>query len=174
MERERQGKNIVIAVLLVTVFCMSAAFAAFTNIQLRVDGTVNLPDAKWEVKFTAAEAAADSDIDVDPGFTDNTVTYTIELDENKTFKYTATISNDGSYTARVANITQPTVPADLSSLITQSVTGLAVGDTIAAGATKTITGTVSMGTIADDDLLAAVQANRTLTLTWIVEFEQAA
>lgn len=175
MEKERQGKNIVIAVLLVTVLCMSAAFAAFTNIQLNVNGTVNLPsDSKWEVKFTGTKVAAGSDIQTVPTHTDNTVTYTVSLEEKQTYSFIATIQNNGTYDAKLKTLTLPTIPSDLATLVTHSVSGVTEGvTTIPAGQSVEVTVTVSMAEITTDTLLEVVQNNPTLTLTMIAEFEQA-
>lgn len=172
MERERQGKNIVIAVLLVTVLCMSAAFAAFTNIELRVNGTANLPNAQWSVKFTDTELVGSS-IGTKPEFTNNTVTYTIDLQENTTYEFNATITNAGTYDAKLTTLTNSSIPTALSSLVTYTVDGITEGETIVAGDTATVHVKLSMGEISSDALLEAVQANPTLSLTLVAEFEQA-
>lgn len=175
MEKERQGKNLVIAILLVTVLCMSVAFAAFTNIQLQINGTANLPsDSKWEVKFTEAKTTQDSDIKIEPVKTDNTITYTIDLEEETTYQFTATITNSGSYDAKLKTLVFPTIPTALGTLVTHDVDGLTEGVTeIPAGDSVQATVTVTMGKISTDALLKAVQDNPSLTLTLIAEFEQA-
>lgn len=173
MEKERQGKNIVIAVLLVTVLCMSAAFAAFTNVQLKVNGTANLPDARWDVKFTQTALVNGTTGQVTPTFTDNTVTYTVDLTENSTYQFTATITNAGSYDAKLKTLTVSEIPSELASLVTYTVSGVNQGETIAAGSSATVTVTVAMGTISTDALLEAVQEQSSLSLTMIAEYEQA-
>ena len=175
MERERQGKNLVIAGLLVTVLCMSVAFAALTNVKLNVAGTANLPNPEWDVAFTNAEVATGSNIDTEPTFSTNTVSYTIELVENSTYIVNATITNNGTYTAEVVGVTpnSSSITGHLVGLIRHEITGLAVGDTIAPGKTKTLTITVDMGTIESDEQLAAVKATNSLSLSAVVEFKQA-
>ena len=175
MEKERQGKNIVIALLLVTVVCMSAAFAAFTNIRLNVNGTVDLPtDSKWEVKFSSVAVAESSDIKTQPSLTDNTVNYTVDLEEDTTYSFVATIANNGTYDAKLKALTLPEIPAELTSLVTHTVTGVTANSTIIpAGESVDVTVTVAMGKIGSDELLKAVQESKTLTMTIIAEFEQA-
>ena len=104
MEKERFGKNIVIAVLLGTVLCMSIVFAAFTPVVLNVSGTANLPNAQWSVKFTDVSVVDASSIKIEPTFTANTITYTIDLVENSTYEFNATITNAGTYDAKLTNL----------------------------------------------------------------------
>lgn len=172
MEKERNGKNIVIGVLLVTVLCLSVAFAAMSA-TLNINGTVNLPDAKWDVKFTSATLASGS-IGVAPTFTANTVTYTVDLSENSTYEFDAVITNAGTYDAKLKTLTVSDVPAALNGLVTYTVTGVTAGTTVidANNGTATVHVKVTMGAIDTDTKLTAVQANPTLTLTVIAEFEQ--
>ena len=173
MEKERQGKNIVIAVLLVTVLCMSVAFAAFTPAILNVEGTANLPNAQWSVKFTGADVTTTSTIKTQPSFTNNTVTYSIDLTENSVYEFNATITNAGTYDAKLTNLDFSSIPSELSSLVTYTVDGIAENEVIEAGKTATLHVKVTLGEITNDTLLQAVQANPTLSLTVVAEYEQA-
>ena len=172
MERERNGKNLVIGALLVTVVCLSVAFAAMSR-ELNVEGTVNLPNAKWDVAFTSATLTEGS-IEVNPKVTTNTVTYTIDLTENSTYEFDAIITNSGTYNAKLKTLTVSDIPEALDGLVTYEVTGVTQGTTTISsnGGTATVHVKVSMGAIDTTTELTAVQANPTLTLTVLAEFEQ--
>ena len=57
--------------------------------------------------------------------------------------------------------------------MTYTVDGISENDVIPAGDTATLNITITMGQITSDELLKAVQANSTLLLTTVAEFEQA-
>lgn len=174
MERERNGKNIVIGILLVTVLCLSAAFAALST-TLNINGTANLPDAKWDVKFTSATVTEASTIKTAPTVNANLVTYTIDLTENSTYEFDAVITNAGTYNAILKTLTVSDVPTALKDLVTYTVTGVTANSTVinANGGTATVHVKVTMGAIDTAAKLSAVQTNQTLTLTVSVGFEQA-
>lgn len=179
MEKERQGKNIVIAVLLVTVLCMSVAFAAM-GANLNVNGTVNLPNAQWDVGFTSATLVNGS-IGDQPTIssTNNTVTYEVDLTEGATYEFNAVISNNGTYDAKLITYEVSDIPAALAGIVTYEVTELPVDTTVVSAKANNIPGQVTinvkitMGAIDTKEKLEAVQANTTFELTILAEFEQA-
>lgn len=173
MGRERKEKNLVIAFLLVAVVSLSVAFAATLSTPLNINGTANLGDAKWDVHFASATQTAASTLTgaTDPTVTNNTITYTITLEEGKTYAFDAVIENAGTYNAKL-NSLQVTGAEDYAGLINYTVTGVAVGDTIAKESTKTMNVSVSMGTITNDNI-GLLEGGKTLTLTVVAEFVQA-
>lgn len=174
MERERKGKNLIIAALLITVVSLSVAFAATLSSQLNINGTANIGEAKWNVYFASATKTAGSTLEATSGPTvtgGNTINYTVTLEENKYFEFNAVIKNDGTYTAKLDSLTLAGAEA-YSDLVTYSITGLNAGDTIAPNTEKTITVRVSMGTITNDNI-SQIENGTSLTLTAVANFVQA-
>lgn len=179
MDKERRGKNLVIAVLLVTVLCMSVAFAAM-GANLNVSGTVTLPNAEWDVAFTSA-TLVDGSVGTNPTITNtnNTVTYSVQLTENTTYEFDAVISNNGTYDAKLVTYDVSDIPAALSEIVTYTVTELPLNTTVIKAKEGTTPGEltirvkVTMGAIDTKEKLAAVQANSSFDLTILAEFEQA-
>lgn len=174
MERERRGKNLVIAALLITVVSLSVAFAATLSSQLNINGTANIGEAKWDVYFDSVTPSATSTATATSAPTisgRNTINYTIDLAENKTYEFTATVKNNGTYGAKLSQL-KIAGAEEYSGLITYTVTGMAANDVINAGDSKTLTVKVSMGTITGDNI-SKLENGASLTLTAVADFVQA-
>lgn len=174
MERERKGKNLVIAALLITVVSLSIAFAATLSASLSITGTATIGEAKWDVYFSSANPTENSEITAEEGpkvNSKNSISYTITLEEGKTFEFDAVIKNDGTYKAELSNLTL-TGAEGYEDLITYTTSGLAKGGTIDSLSQETLTVKVSMGTITNDNI-ALLENGKSLTLTLIAEFVQA-
>lgn len=174
MEREKKEKNIIIIALVVAIVSLSVAFAATLTTNLNITGTANLSSAKWDVYFVSADTADTSTIQPSAGpevVGKTTITYTIDLAENKTFDLDAVIKNAGTYGAKLNKITLAGAEA-YPGLITYSTSGLAEGATIDAGAEKTLSVKVAMGTITNDNI-GLLENGTSLTLTLVAEFVQA-
>lgn len=158
---------------------MSAAFAALSA-TLNINGTANLPNAKWDVKFTSATVTEASTIKTAPIVNANLVTYTIDLTENSTYEFDAVITNAGTYNAKLKTLSVSNIPAALAGLVTYEVTGVTVENTVIPAKSGETPGTatvhvkVTMGAIDTPAKLKAVQDNPTLSLTIAAGFEQAA
>lgn len=174
MEKERKNNKIVIAALLVTVLSLSVAFAATLSSVLTINGTANIEAATWDVYFASATPTAGSTLTATAGPTVESktkITYTVDLKENKYFEFDAVIKNDGTYDAKLDSLTLSGAE-NLTDVVTYTATGIAVGDTIAAGSSKTVTVKVAMGAITNDNISSLENAT-SLTLSLTASFVQA-
>lgn len=139
---------------------------------MKVTGTAGINDAKWDVHFESATTSSDSQITATSGptITANTVSYGITLEENKTYKMDIVVKNAGTYEAKLSEL--KLTGAEDYSFIHYSTTGMIVNDTILAGQTKTITLTVSMDEITNDNI-SNLENGLTLTLTAEAKFVEA-
>ncbi len=173
MEKERQNMKVMIMALIITVVSLSVAFAATLSSVLNINGTVQLKDAKWDVYFASATKTAGSTLTATAGPTvvdKNTITYQVQLEENKYFEFDAVVKNDGTYTAKLSSLTLAGAE-DYADLITYSSSGLALNGTIAPGGEETITIKVAMGAITNDNI-GALADGKTLNLTVVASFVQ--
>ena len=174
MEKERKNKQIVIVALLVAILSLSVAFAATLSSVLTINGTANIQDAKWDVYFASATPTVGSTLTATTAPTvvgKNTITYTVNLEENKYFEFDAVVKNDGTYGAKLDSLTLSGAEG-YTDLITYTTSGLAQGETIAAGSQATITVRVAMGTITNDNI-GLITGGKQLTLTVNASFVQA-
>lgn len=173
MDRERKEKNFVIIALVFAVVSLSVAFAATLSNTLRINGTANISSAKWDVYFKSATKNSATTIESapEPSVTSKTtITYTIDLSEGKTYAFDAVIANDGSYNAKLNNLTLAGAE-NYSGLITYTSSGISVGDIINAGEEETLSVSVSMSTITNDNI-GLLEKGGNLTLTLVAEFVQ--
>ena len=174
MEREKKEKNIIIIALVVAIVSLSVAFAATLTSNLTITGNATIGDAKWDVYFLSADTATGSDIQPTTGPTINgktAITYTITLEEGKTFDMDTVIKNDGTYGAKLNKLTLAGHEA-YDGLITYTTSGLAEGATIDPQSQEDLKVSVSMGTITNDNV-GLLEDGASLTLTLVAEFVQA-
>lgn len=160
MDNERKGKNIVIAVLLVSVLCLSVAFAANIGTNLKVNGTVNLVTPNWKVAFVEPITNITKPTDAaDPVISNNgsIITYTVELEAGETYAFTATVKNDGTFDAKLNNYTSAVIPTWLVPYVDYSETGLTTNDVIKTGASKELSVSFKVKDITDTDTLKSFQ-----------------
>lgn len=172
MERERKGKNYIIAALLVTVVSLSVAFAATLTTQLNINGTTKMEDAKWDVKFTSAKTTAATTVEnaTEPTLTnETTITYNVTLKEGTAYVFDAVVANEGTYDAKLQSLTLAGAEG-YESLVTYGVTGVTQGTTVVkAGTTTTMTVSVAMGTVTNDNV-SLLEGGKELSLTLVATF----
>ena len=160
MDNERKGKNIVIAVLLVSVLCLSVAFAANIGTNLKVNGTVNIVTPNWDVAFVDPVTNVTKPADAEAPVVSNNgtvITYTVELEAGESYAFTATVKNSGTFDAKLNNYTAATIPTWLVPYVEYSETGLTTNDIIKVGATKDLAVSFKIKDITDADTLKAFQ-----------------
>jgi hypothetical protein len=174
MEKERNGKNLIIAALLITVVSLSVAFAATLSSSLSINGTANISEAKWNVHFASATKTEESTLSPKEGFnvSNNLITYSVDLEENKYLEFDAVIKNEGTYDAKLSSLELAGITG-YEDLITYTTSGLNVDSTIAAGSSATITVKVAMGTITNDTIKLIPEDGVSLDLTLVASFVQA-
>jgi uncharacterized repeat protein (TIGR01451 family) len=141
-----RNKLIIAAVILVGL--ASVAYAAFAQL-LTVNGT-GTATGDWNVAIsgiTMTSQTGATDHASTPSYTGTSATFDVDLAyPGATSTYTVTIKNNGSIPAKLSSLTDlasinATSPAD----ITYTLSGVAVNDTLAAGATATATVNVTWG-----------------------------
>lgn len=135
-----RNKLIIAAVVLVGL--ASVAYAAFAQL-LTISGT-GTANGNWDVEITsitAKDQTGATDQATTPNFTSTTATFDVDLAyPGATSSYDVVIENKGSIPAKLSTITDLTAlnaaaPVDIH----YTLTGVAVNDTLAAGATVTAT-----------------------------------
>lgn len=112
MEKQRGFKNVIIGVLLVAVFCLSVAFATFSQI-LSIEGTATVKSAtsNWNIRFSAVEAINTSGYAVGTPSSSSTssqesITFTCDLmAPNDSCTLAGIISNAGTINATYTGVT---------------------------------------------------------------------
>lgn len=175
MERERRGKNFVIAGLLVAVVSLSVAFAVTLTQRLDINGTATLPSTQWSVHFNDPVATASSTLTAtELKKTSGTlIEFAVNLEEGKTFEFEAPVQNDGTVNAKLDTLTLSGA-SDKTKLVTFEVASdseLKEKDVINGGNTKTLKIRVSMANITDDNVDLA--DGSTLNLAVVANFVSA-
>lgn len=132
-------KSIVIVVICVFVFFMALGYAAFST-TLNINGTAST-DSEWNVHFTnmtnGSTVGSASNNAGSPSFTETTAYMDAAFKyPGDAITYQLTLTNDGNLDAIVDNIE---AKADGSDAIIYTMSGLKIGEKIAAGANKVIT-----------------------------------
>jgi hypothetical protein len=172
---EGKNKNALIGGLLAIVFVMAVGYAAFaTQLQISATASTGGSDgtAKWEVKISSIEKTAGAGVDVPYNAT--TATDGTRVVDNLTaqFKatlaspgdyatYTVTLTNSGTLNAKVSNISLTNANTNAS---VNTYTGIAINDTINAGATKTFTVTTTYDSSVTTEPAAADKTSTGITL----------
>ena len=141
-----RNKLIIAAVVLVGL--ASVAYAAFSQL-LVINGT-GTATGTWDVEITSITAKNQigaTDHASTPSFTATTATFNVDLAHpGATSTYDVVIQNKGSIPAKLSTLTDLTATnATAPTDITYALTGVAVNDTLAAGASTTATVTVTWG-----------------------------
>lgn len=112
MERQRGAQTLLIAVLAVAVLAMSIGFAAAAyNQNLTIGGTNNVTAkaAKWSVHYDTTTYKETTGTDYVAAtahdLTTTAWTFTATLEPGQTYEATANVVNDGTFDAKLANIT---------------------------------------------------------------------
>lgn len=124
----------------------SVAYAAFTQL-LTINGTGSAT-GNWSVEITGitrTSATGATDHASTPSYTATAATFNVDLAHpGATATYDVTIQNKGTIPAKLSTLTDlTTINATAPTDIVFSLSGVAVNDTLAAGATTTATVTVT-------------------------------
>lgn len=139
-------RNKFLIAALVLVGLASVAYAAFSQI-LTINGT-GTATGTWDVKIisiTPKNQTGATDRASTPSYTDTTATFDVDLAyPAATSTYDVVIKNNGSIPAKLSTLTSlaatnAAAPTDIS----YALTGVAINDTLAAGAEVTATVTVT-------------------------------
>lgn len=147
----KDGKNIVIAGLLIAVLCLSVAYAAFAT-TLTINGQAEIV-GDWKIEITGITAAetgtaSAGDENTDYGVNSDKISafFNAELKApGDSITYTVTVKNTGSIDAKIDDVTGGVVlteQSDGSSAITYTYTDPSVTK-LAAGASTTFTVTAT-------------------------------
>ena len=135
-------RNKLLVAALVVVGLASVAYAAFSQV-LTINGT-GTANGNWNVLITSItphDQTGATDQPSTPSFTSTTATFDVDLAyPGATASYDVVIENQGTIPALLSSLTSlaatnAAVPTDLH----YTLTGVAVNDTLAAGATTTAT-----------------------------------
>lgn len=163
----KDGRNIIIAALLVAVLVMSVGYAAFAS-QLKLDEGRAEIVGDWQVEITKIEPTTVTG-QADAGDYDNTVSsasFDADLKQpGDSVTYTVTIENKGSIDAKLSAATF-TEQTDGSPAIIYTTTE--PGETLAAGASTTFTVTATY-----DSNVTEVPTVTSKTITAIIDYVQA-
>lgn len=134
----RNKKTIIALALCLGVFFMSVGYSILMS-ELKINGKANITST-WDIRITGISDGTNVggayNIEA-PSYTATTAKFNVSLvDPGDSMTYTVTIQNKGTLTGAVSNIDITTSGTDA---IVYTVSGINNGDTIAAGATKTLT-----------------------------------
>lgn len=180
----KDSKNLIIGMLCAVVCVMAVAYAAFQT-TLTINGTATI-SSTWNVAITAIDCTATAveggqAAAVTKSFTATTAQFDFTFNQpGDTGHCDVTISNTGSLDARVKSIdtvvkdgagTSKSDSLDVTDadLIKYSLSGITVGDTLAA--TKTQTYKIDAAYDADATG-SATEATKTKTVTVTIGYEQ--
>lgn len=174
---ENKHKNALIGGLLAIIFIMAVGFAGFTQ-QLTINDTSSVTTT-WNVGFDSVTPSAvcpDSDATAACGKVNNftagdkaLVFDTKLMSPSDTVTYTVVVKNYGDVDAKIATNGISMTETNTDSVISYAQSGLTEGDTLAAGATKTFTVTVSF-----DQTGGQIDTNKlTNGLAMYIDWEQA-
>lgn len=176
---DNKHKNALIGGLLAIVFIMAVGFAGFTQRLTINDSTTVSSD--WNIGFESvtpsavcpSEGNATTACGAVSTFTagDKTLTFNTKLaSPSDTVTYTVTVKNYGTVDAKIAADGITMTPTNQTSVIEYSQAGLEAGTTtLAAGASKTFTVTVTFKQVEGN----IPEAQKTNGLTMYIDWEQA-
>lgn len=141
-------RNKLLVAALVLLGLASVAYAAFAQI-LTINGT-GTATGNWDIQIISITPTAQTGVTdhaSTPSFTATTATFNVDLAyPGATSSYDVVIKNNGTIPAKLSTITDLTATnAAAPTDITYAISGVAVNDTLAAGASVTATVTVTWG-----------------------------
>ncbi len=139
-------RNKLLVAAVVVVALASVAYAAFAQL-LTINGT-GTATGTWDIQITSITAknqTGATDHATTPSFTATSATFNVDLAyPGATSTYDVVIENQGSIPAKLDTLTNLAAKNAESPVdITYSISGVAVNDTLAAGASTTATVTVT-------------------------------
>lgn len=159
-------KNKFVAIALIIVSAASVAYASFAT-TLTINGTATAT-GNWDVRITGitptAQVGATDHVST-PTFTTTSATFNVDLAyPGATSSYQVAIKNNGNISAKLNSITDLTsINAGAPTYITYAISGVAVNDILAVGATATATVTTTWSASATTN---PAGANKAATITF--------
>lgn len=139
-------KNKFIAIAIIVISAAGIAYASFAT-NLTINGTATAT-GNWDVRILSitptAQVGATDHVST-PSFTTTTATFNVDLAyPGATSSYQIAIKNNGNISAKLSTITDLTsINAGAPTYITYAISGVAVNDVLAVGATTTATVTTT-------------------------------
>lgn len=182
MERQNRTLVVVVAILAVTVLCMSIGFATY-NQDLDINGTTTVEAAKWDIHFkegsyvesTGSVVATSYSLDV------TTMSYEVTLSApGDYYEFTATVENGGTFDANLVKLTMTSLTDEQAKYLTYTITydGQTYTTTtsdlsiaLAKGATKDVT--VRVEYVAPTDATELPTTAQTISLDATLSYKQA-
>ncbi len=147
-----------VAIILISL--ASVAYATFST-TLTINGT-GTATGNWDVRITSITATGQvgATDQVAPSFTTTSATFNVNLGyPGATSSYQVAIKNNGNISAKLSTLTDlTTLNATAPTYLTYTVTGVAVNDALAPGATVTATVTVTWASSASTNPSGASKA----------------
>ena len=150
MEKERKIRIISVAALIITIICLTVAFAALSQ-TLTINGAATLDAASWGIKFenlSDGEITGDATINDRAVIADDLVTINnidVSLSTpGDSVTYTVDLVNEGTINAEIYSIETPTLTEEQERYISFKVTydngeEVKQGDILNSGTTKNLT-----------------------------------
>ena len=124
MKNKKNSQMIIIAVLSFAILFMTVGFAVYAT-TLNINGTATVGGNKWSVHYvdtTYAESAG-SKVASSKTIADTAVTYSVTLDKPGDFyEFTINVINDGSFNAKLDDITMTALTAAQQKYLTYTLT----------------------------------------------------
>lgn len=166
-----KNKNVIIGGLLAIVFIMAVGYAAFST-SLNINGTASIT-SNWDVEITDIVAgtpvgtASSTSAKVADGGLSASFGTTLKS-PGDSITYTVTVQNKGDLNAKLSGIVfTPGTGVDTAA-IDYSYAGIAVNDTLNAGASTSFTVTVTYdSSVTSQPAEALLNNDLTMTLTYV-------
>lgn len=110
MQNKRFMQNVTIITLGVLICALSVAYAIYGT-DVKVDGTVSVKNASWDIHFEGAQQTANTTITDTarinpPSATETTsLTFGVNLHVNEVYEFTTDVKNNGTFDAKIASVT---------------------------------------------------------------------
>lgn len=165
----KDGKSLIIVVLLVSLLVMSVGYAAFAQ-TLNINGDATIT-GEWDVEIISIEPVYTgfaSDTEDNPIFTSTTAIFdTILTQPGDAATYTITVKNKGTLDAKLNSITLVPEETGSPAIIYNVVSKPEEGSVLAAGATTTVVIKVEY-----DSTVEEVPENTTKKITGVLNYVQ--
>lgn len=170
----KKSKSLIIGCLLAMIVFMSVGYAALAQ-SLNINGTANI-SADWKVEITGIESSNLVGATVtEKTFSTTSATFNVDLAyPGSTATFEVAIKNGGTINAKLESIVGlDAVNASVPAEIQYEVTGVAIGDKLAAGESDTAIVTVKWVSKADntDKIPDVTTKTATITLNYVQDTE---
>lgn len=171
--KKKNNKKLGLGLLALLLVAVTVGYAALSA-TLNINGTSTIKGQTWNVHFETVTETAGADLGtatIDKT-NDQKVDFTANLVKpGDTYTFTVLVKNAGTIDAKVTDLTDTALSDAQGKYMTYTVEGIAKDDTIAAGASKTVTVTVGYNKdVANADLPTT---DGTFTSVFALTFAQA-